>query len=563
MDNNNVINTNSKNFIKDYNFTPINENLKLTSIVILTYNQLDYTKLCIESIKKFTPSNTYEIIVVDNNSTDGTPNWLKNQPDLKVIYNKENKGFPAGCNQGIKISKGDNILLLNNDTIVTPNWLNNLQKALYSSDKIGAVGAVSNNCSNYQKIETTYNNISEMLDFAIKYNVSNENQWKLKTKLIGYCYLIKRSVLDKVGLLDERFSPGNFEDDDHCYRVICEGYKLLLCVDTFIHHFGSVSFNQSNSNFSNILNVNAQKFKEKWGFDSSYSSCIRLDLINFIQENENKNLNVLEVGCATGSSLLEIKNRYKNANLYGLEISKGSGNVAKNLCNCIIGNIENEVLPYEENFFDYIIFGDVLEHLTNPWEILSKMKKYLKKDGFVIASLPNIMHVSVLFRLLNGYFTYTDAGILDKTHLRFFTLSEIENLFSSSDYIIESKSASIVPISKDDEEFINKLCSISGEEFRQQYSSYQYIVKASPSINLDEFQNDIVISLRRYLLNLDTNIDVEDSLNNIFEIYNSCSNSFEFYINYLINNTLINKLQVKNRILLECRRRNLNIFIKL
>lgn len=472
---------NYKNIMGEYNFTPIDDGLKLTSIIILTYNQLEYTKLCIDSIRKFTPKGTYEIIIVDNNSTDDTTKWLKKQPDLKVIYNKTNKGFPAGCNQGIEISKGENILLLNNDIVVTPNWLNNMQKALYSSDKIGVVGPVSNNCSNYQRIETSYNSIEEMLDFATTYNISNENQWKLKTKLIGYCFLIKREVLDKVGLLDERFSPGNFEDDDYCYRVICEGYQLLLCIDTFIHHFGSVSFNKDANKFSQILKTNSEKFKDKWGFDSLYSSMIRLDIINLIQEDENKDLNVLEVGCATGSSLLEIKNRYKNANLYGIEICEGPGNVAKNLCNCIVGNIENENLPYEDNFFDYIIFGDVLEHLNDPWKILSDMKKYLKKDGYIIASIPNIMHVSILYRLFNGFFTYTDAGILDKTHLRFFTLAEIENLFNSNNYEIEVKTASMVYISKEEEEFINKLCSISGEEFREQYRYYQYIVKVKPS----------------------------------------------------------------------------------
>ena len=83
--------------IKKYNYNPSDEGLKLTSIIILTYNQLAYTKLCIESIRKFTPKNSYEIIVVDNNSSDDTVKWLKKQKDIIGIYNKENKGFPGGC----------------------------------------------------------------------------------------------------------------------------------------------------------------------------------------------------------------------------------------------------------------------------------------------------------------------------------------------------------------------------------------------------------------------------------------------------------------------------------
>ena len=90
-----------------------------TSIIILTHNKLEYTQLCINSIRDFTEVGSYEIIIVDNNSTDGTVEWLSKQPDILSIFNSENLGFPKGCNQGIEASTGDNILLLNNDTIAT------------------------------------------------------------------------------------------------------------------------------------------------------------------------------------------------------------------------------------------------------------------------------------------------------------------------------------------------------------------------------------------------------------------------------------------------------------
>ena len=99
-----------------------------TSIIILTYNNLEYTKKCLESIKKYTEKNSYEIIIVDNNSTDGTREYLKKEKNLKVILNDSNEGFPKGVNKGIKIANKENdILLLNNDTVVTTNWLKNLK----------------------------------------------------------------------------------------------------------------------------------------------------------------------------------------------------------------------------------------------------------------------------------------------------------------------------------------------------------------------------------------------------------------------------------------------------
>jgi len=134
------------------------ENIK-TSIIILTYNNLIYNKICVDSIRKYTKENTYEIVVVDNNSTDGTREWLKEQTDIVTVLNDENVGFPKGCNIGIGVSQKENdILFLNNDTVVTPRWLDNLKACIYSDDKIGGVASITNSCSNYQSISVPYNN---------------------------------------------------------------------------------------------------------------------------------------------------------------------------------------------------------------------------------------------------------------------------------------------------------------------------------------------------------------------------------------------------------------------
>lgn len=233
-----------------------------TSIIILTYNGLRYSKKCMESIRKYTEKD-YEIIVIDNNSNDGTKNWLKMQKDIKVVYNKENLGFPKGCNQGINVASGDDVLLLNNDVIVTYNWLRNLRMCLYSSKQIGAVGPVTNRCSNGQSINIKHNSISGMLKWCERYNKSNYCKWQQKDRLVGFCLLIKKEVINKIGLLDERFSPGNYEDDDYSLRIRKAGYKLVLCKDTFIYHYGGVSF--STCDYLKILQINKSKFEDKWG----------------------------------------------------------------------------------------------------------------------------------------------------------------------------------------------------------------------------------------------------------------------------------------------------------
>ena len=82
-----------------------------TSIIVVTYNNLSYTKKCLQSINRYTEANTYEIIVVDNNSEDGTYNWLKKQKNIRLILNNQNYGYPYACNQGIKIANKDNDIL--------------------------------------------------------------------------------------------------------------------------------------------------------------------------------------------------------------------------------------------------------------------------------------------------------------------------------------------------------------------------------------------------------------------------------------------------------------------
>lgn len=244
-----------------------------TSIIILSCNTLELLQLCIASIHEYTEAGTYEIIVVDNASEDGSAEWLKEQKDLRCIYNEENLGFPKGCNQGLEIATGTELLLLNSDTVVTKSWLKNLRCALYSSPKVGAVSCVANCCAHNQQIAVSYENIDNMKDFAAGYNRSEPSLWEKRVTLVGFCFLFKHEVFEKIGFLDERFSPGNYEDDDYSLRILQAGYDLLLCRDTFIHHFGSATFKKRFSAqnaaevvqcYNALLERNGKLFEEKW-----------------------------------------------------------------------------------------------------------------------------------------------------------------------------------------------------------------------------------------------------------------------------------------------------------
>ena len=214
----------------------------MTSIIMLSYNTLGYTKLAIESIRKHTAPGTYEIIVVENASKDGSREWLEQQDDIRLLCNEENVGFPKGCNQGLRIAKGDTLLLLNSDVIVTPYWLESLSKGLFSSKDVGAVSCLTNFCSNYQTIPAPYHQMSELERFGARINRRVPARYERRLRLIMFCFLFRREVYEAIGNLDEKFSPGNFEDDDYSFRIQQAGWKVLLCRDTYIHHFGSGAF---------------------------------------------------------------------------------------------------------------------------------------------------------------------------------------------------------------------------------------------------------------------------------------------------------------------------------
>jgi O-antigen biosynthesis protein len=358
-----------------------------TSIVIVTYNNLLYTRLCITSIRSYTDADQYEIIVVDNHSTDGTVEWLQQQTDIRTIYNQQNAGFPSACNQGIQVASGDAILLLNNDTIVTPNWLQNLLTCLQSSEDIGAVGTVTNYCSNYQMIPVTYSTVEDMFKFAADNNDSDPSKWEERLRLIGYCLLIKRSVVEQVGLLDEQFSHGNFEDDDYSFRIRKAGYRLMLCKDTFIHHFGSMSFDQKTGTFSQLLTANRTKFAEKWGFDPYYIADIRKDISTFIKlKGITRSFNLLHIGCNAGGTLLDIRATSPDANLYGIEPLGKAVTGTEKFATIKIGGLE-KLREFEKNFFDFIVYTGsgipVREFLDNNKEIDS----YLNESGELLVFL--------------------------------------------------------------------------------------------------------------------------------------------------------------------------------
>ena len=238
------------------------------SIIVVTYNNVEYTRLCLKSIYEKTLYPNFEVIVVDNASTDGTREFLgaceSEYENIRVIFNLKNEGFARANNFGIAEAHGNYIVLLNNDTVVTRVWLSKLISHL-SDQRVGLVGSMTNGVSNEAQMEMLFTDIDSLDIFATR--ISKERAGILTSiKMLAlYCAAGRREVFQKIGPLDERFGLGMFEDDDYSLRIRQAGYRIAVAEDVFIHHFGQSGFKiLGDERYLALFEENRSKFESKW-----------------------------------------------------------------------------------------------------------------------------------------------------------------------------------------------------------------------------------------------------------------------------------------------------------
>jgi GT2 family glycosyltransferase len=240
------------------------------STVIVTYGNLALTQACLASVFERTEWPRHEVIVVDNASTDGTPEYLRRlaaeRSDLVVMCNETNVGFAAACNQGLARATGDYLVLLNNDTVVTRGWLSGLIRHLHAGPDIGLVGPVTNEIGNEAKVPVGYDTLEAMPAWAARYTREHRDELRGMSMLAMFCVAMRRETFAEVGPLDEGFGVGMFEDDDYARRMHQLGYRTLCASDVFVHHVGGASFKRLDAEAYRALFVrNKQLYEEKWG----------------------------------------------------------------------------------------------------------------------------------------------------------------------------------------------------------------------------------------------------------------------------------------------------------
>jgi GT2 family glycosyltransferase len=174
-------------------------------------------------------------------------------------------GFAAGNNIGIQRASGDVVILLNNDTEVTNGWLWRSLKHLQNDSMLGLLGPSTDNCGNEARISLLRNDATWRRQILYRFSFRKLQRFQNKT-VAFFCVFIKREVIEKVGLLDEAFGRGYFEDDDYCRRVEQEGYTVAISRDIFVHHEMGASFNEiEDESRKKLFEANRAVYEKKWG----------------------------------------------------------------------------------------------------------------------------------------------------------------------------------------------------------------------------------------------------------------------------------------------------------
>jgi GT2 family glycosyltransferase len=229
-------------------------------IVIPIWNLAELTGRCLESVRRCT-AVPVRLILIDNHSDAPTQDLLKRfqtESDLpvQVIRNPENLGFIRAVNQGIRAASAPWICLLNNDTVVTSGWLREMIRVAESDPTIGLVNPTSNSLG-YPAGETPPEEIARQL-------AGKAGRSAPLSTALGFCLLAPRNFFDRVGLLDERFGMGNFDDDDLSWRARQAGLRPVRALAAYVHHEEKASFKRL-AGAEKAFQENRRRFEEKWG----------------------------------------------------------------------------------------------------------------------------------------------------------------------------------------------------------------------------------------------------------------------------------------------------------
>lgn len=370
-----------------------------TSFLIVSYNDRELMKECVSSIRKSVRRGTYEIVVVDNRSTDGVQKWLRDQLDIRLIENGRNVGYPTGMNIAYRACRKENdIFMLNNDAVLTPNAYFWLRMALYAGREVGAVGPMSNEASG-QTISPTPGTMEETFLLAKGINLPSENPCEEALSLTGFAVLIgaeaAKSVSMEKDIMDDRYSPAYFEDDDLSVRILYAGYRNRIVHNALVYHKGGSGFPEGNVKEEEekvpaqakmeLLQKSRKQFIDKWGFDIWAYKGVWTEFADVIDKEQGASIRILELDCGMGANLCYLQYRFPESVCVGIDRSPLAVGLGKRAADLRYGDCETFAFPWRKHSFDYIFAVDALERAADKASFTGKLADYLKEGGFLVS----------------------------------------------------------------------------------------------------------------------------------------------------------------------------------
>ncbi len=437
------------------------------TVVITAYNQKEILVRCLEWLQGV--PGIADIVIVDNGSTDGTSELLAEIRGGGYIYFDEGfQSYGKAWNAVIdNFPMSEFIVFMEPQYMLGRACITRLIEVL-QRDKCGIAAPKGNGFEGCQHMDI------DAVDTLNRLEEAAAGELLHSLYIAHGVWAISRQALEENGRFEELLCDPKNVFLDYKLRLVQKGYSFMVCGNALAYH----TLCGHTSAYASVVSEKEEReaLKNKWHMNY-FNLAPNRNLANMIDEEREAQIRVLEIGCDLGVNLLEIKNKYPNSQLYGLEINPSAVEIARHLVEAQTGNIEDKQIPFVGTF-DYILFGDVLEHLRDPQGVIKYCREKLSEHGAVIACIPNLMHISVMRQLINGRFQYQDIGLLDRSHIHFFTYLQIVLMFQEEGYTLEDMRNIAPPFTPEEAQLAGKLLELSESTDMHMYQTFQYLVRA-------------------------------------------------------------------------------------
>ena len=378
----------------------------LVSIYFQAFNHLeDYTKPAIAALLRYTSGIDYELILVDNGSTDGTFEFFQSIPHPRKRIYRITKNIGAFyaysaakyATQG-RFLRGKYFVGLPNDILVTKNWLKNMLICMESDERIGFVVPMSDNVTNKQSVDLGYSNFADMQEKAAAFNVSDPRKWHDRLRLIPTVCVIRTSLRECYEA-DYAFVY-DFADDDVSFTYRRLGYRIVLCGDVFVHHEGSSIGRADPKQYAMNIEKGRILFRLKYNGIDAWDDVINFEVflqrVLFEKIAMKENVRALGIDVRCGTPLLEIRNTLRSDGFGSTRLTAYTTDPKywqdlSSFCDdgVLCGDIDRLSDKIGNERYDYIIIGEYVDRYEDPFSVIQAAAAHLAEHGTLVFKARN------------------------------------------------------------------------------------------------------------------------------------------------------------------------------